>query len=66
MVDRHKLALMVKVARVKKGMNQETLAKLAGVNIATISFLENGTKKTKIETLIKIAEVLELDLNELL
>lgn len=52
------------IKRVELGLTQKDLAKLAGVNTATISALESGRKQSfKEETLSKILNVLDNNTN---
>ena len=58
--------LNLKVARIKKGLTQRNLAKLVGVSVATINRIETGKQVLKVDMLSKLAEVLEIPVNELL
>lgn len=52
--------------RKEKGLTQEGLARKADISYHTIVKLESGNiKNPKIETLIKVAEVLSVSLDEL-
>ncbi len=52
--------------RAQKGMSQEDLAGVAGVNRGYISRIENGRVAFSIPVLIKIAEALDVKPDELL
>lgn len=52
---------LMKKARTAKGMNGRALAKVVGVTPEYISYLEHGTKKPSMETVVKIAEVLNIN-----
>lgn len=56
----------LKVARIKKGLTQKKLAELVGVSVATINRIETGKQILKIDMLNKLANVLEVPVNELL
>jgi transcriptional regulator with XRE-family HTH domain len=52
--------------RKQKGWSQEKLAQEAGISYNTLIKLErNGIKNPKIETVIKLADALEVSLDEL-
>ena len=52
--------------RDRMGWNQETLAEKAGVSKNTISDIETGQKFARANTLVKLAEVLQTEVYELL
>ena len=52
--------------RESKGLKQEQLAELLFVTRQTVSNYENGRSRPDIETLMKIAEILETDVNTVL
>ncbi|MFL5897380.1 MAG: helix-turn-helix domain-containing protein [Solirubrobacterales bacterium] len=54
------------LARRRVGLSQEKLAKLCGLHRTEIGLLEQGRRIPRIDTLIKIASSLEVDLKELL
>ena len=56
----------IKLARIKKDMTQKQLGELVGVSPATINRIELGKQSIKLETLKKIAEILEVTVNELI
>ncbi len=55
----------VKHLRNIKGISQQSLADKIGVDRSTISRIENGEIETTIDNAIKLAKVLNVDLNEL-
>lgn len=56
----------IKKFRKKKGLSQDKLAKLADVTLTTLVKIESGVNDNPtIKTLKKIADVLEISLNEL-
>ena len=52
--------------RKKKNMSQETLAELIDVSVPYISMLENSQKYPALETLISLANALDISPNHLL
>ena len=59
------LSITLKKLREKKGMTQQELVKLSGVGQGTIGDIERGKiKKSRLETLEKIAKALKLDEEE--
>ncbi len=55
----------IKNIRKERGLSQEQLAKLCGLNRNSIYNYENGRRSPKSEDLIKIANALDISLNEL-
>ncbi|MBR2990397.1 MAG: helix-turn-helix domain-containing protein [Solobacterium sp.] len=60
------LGAFIRDARIQKKMTQDTLAEQLHVTRQTISNYENGKSEPDLETLQKLAEILELDMNEVL
>jgi transcriptional regulator with XRE-family HTH domain len=56
----------IKAAREKKGMTQEQLAEWAELSPMHVSVIERGVKLPKLETLINIANVLDVSADVLL
>ncbi len=54
----------IKEIRSKKGLSTYQLAELTGISQSTISKLENEKRKVDIETLQKIADALEISIEE--
>ena len=66
-MNSEKLKVLIEDARVKKGISQRELAKETGISRSTLNDLINGKiKKVDIDDLRKIAEVLDMSLQELL
>ena len=57
--------LKIKKIRMKKGIKQTELARKIGVSKSTLSELENNKYDIRLSKLIKISDVLEVDLKEL-
>lgn len=66
MLDYNKIAINVRVRRALLKISQKELADKTGLNIATISFIENCTKKVRIETLTKIATAMNCSVEDLI
>ena len=66
-MNSEKLKVLIEEARIKKGISQRELAKETGISRSTLNDLINGKiKKVDIDDLRKIAEVLDMSLQELL
>ena len=64
-MDSKTVGMNVKIARVKKNMTIQELAKQAGMSVTTISRLERGIGNARMFSINKIAEVLEVDVKTL-
>jgi transcriptional regulator with XRE-family HTH domain len=63
----NKIAENIKALRNKKGYSLEKVARLADLSLNTIVKIENGTNKNPtIDTLIKIANALDINVNDLI
>jgi transcriptional regulator with XRE-family HTH domain len=60
-----KLGDRIKEFRRKKDISQETLAEKVGVDRSYVGFLERGEKNPTLNTLIKIAKALNVNLSAL-
>lgn len=56
----------IKIARIKKDLTQEQVANVVGVTPAHMSNIETGTTRVSITTLVNIANLLSVTLNDLL
>ena len=61
-----KIGQSVRYIRMKKSISQEELAFRAGLNMNSISTLERGLNNVKIKTLYRIAEALDVKIEEIL
>jgi transcriptional regulator with XRE-family HTH domain len=59
--ERMRIARNIKLIREIRNFDQQYIAAALKVGRSTISTWENGLTEVKIETLIKLAEILELD-----
>jgi len=62
-LDYEALAQRIKQARQAKGYSQSKLAELAGVSTNTIGKLEISYTTVSLKTILKIANVLDVDIN---
>ena len=58
--------LLLREDREKKGISGTQLADRSGLNQSTISLLDRGERKPTLDTLVRIAEVLGIELGEIL
>jgi transcriptional regulator with XRE-family HTH domain len=56
----------IKAERARRGYSQEELAELADTTRHSISMIESGLQHPKIISILKIANALNIDINELL
>lgn len=56
----------LKLARIKKDLTQKQLSELLGVSLSTINRIETGKQVLKVDMLSKLANILEIPVNELL
>ncbi len=60
------MKILLKVAREKKGLKTREVAQLLGIDQALISKFESGTRKPTKEQVIKLASLLEIDLESIM
>ena len=58
-----KLGKTIKIERIRNEYSQEQFADLLGVSTRTISLIENGLQHPKFFLVVKMAEVLHIDIN---
>ncbi len=56
----------IRIERTKLRISQDKLSELTGINQQQISFIENKKAFPKLETIIKIAEALNVTVNDLI
>ena len=61
-----KLGENIKKLRIQRGLNQQELCDLLGVDTAYLSNVENGKTNPTLRTVEKIAKVLNVSVNKLL
>lgn len=65
-IDYKAIGTRIKVARIRKGITQGAIAKLAGLSTPHISNIETGNTKLGLPTIIHLANVLDVSVDELL
>lgn len=65
-MDYKLLGARVRQERTRKGLTQEQLAEMCGISSSYIGIIERGDKKLSVETLVKIASVLNISTDYLL
>lgn len=63
---REVLALNIRVARTRKQLTQETLAEMANISVKHVTKIENAQVTTSIYFVHKIAQALDVTVDELL
>lgn len=58
----NQLGALIRSARLGRNMTQQQLASLIGKQQKTISAIENGNDGTRLDTLLQVIAVLDLDL----
>lgn len=61
--DLKKLGKLIKIERVRNEFSQEQLAEKVGVSTRTISLIESGIQHPKFFLVVKLAEILNFDIN---
>jgi HTH-type transcriptional regulator/antitoxin HipB len=56
------LGALIQSARLRRNMTQQQLASQIGKQQKTISAIENGSEGTKLDTLLRVIAILDLDL----
>lgn len=67
MVPAHRRVLgeKIRIYRKRAKLTQERLAEKAGLSVVFISLLENGWRTISVDSLLKIAKVLKVEIEEL-
>ena len=64
-VDYKSIGKRIKASRVQRRMTQAELAEKTGMSDVYISYIENGTKRTSLDAILKIVYVLDISLDSL-
>ena len=59
------MGVNLKLARIRKGLTQEELCKLANIGRVTLSKLEKGEGNPRRDLMIRVAKVLEVSIEEI-
>lgn len=62
----NKIGKEIKHLREKKGYSQEVLGEKTGISTLHIGYIEQGRREPKFKTLIKIADVLNVKVRDLI
>ena len=65
-IDYKAIGLRIKAARTQQGLTQSEIAKLTGLSTPHISNIETGNTKLGLPTIIHLANVLDVSVDELL
>lgn len=65
MNDLESIGIKIKELRKKRGYSQEKLAEIVDVNFRTIQRIETGKNIPTLETLVKLAQALEVTMKDL-
>ena len=57
---------LIKHWRLERALSQEKVARLSNISVSSLRKYENGERRPKIETLMRIAEVLDVDASDLI
>lgn len=60
-----KIGIKIRLERTKRGLSQEKLAELAGMNKNSIGAIERGVSSLSIDTIAKLADAFGLQFNDL-
>ena len=63
-LDKKILGKQLKQIRISRGMSQEKLSELVYLSPRQMSIIETGNSYPSLDTFVRIAEVLEFDINE--
>ncbi|MCX6784282.1 MAG: helix-turn-helix transcriptional regulator [candidate division WWE3 bacterium] len=63
---RRRLGNNIKQARRKRGLSQQQVAENAHLDLTSVNEIENGRRNPSLETLARLAKVLEVSPHELL
>lgn len=63
-MDKKILGKQIKQIRLERGISQEKLSELIYISPRQMSIIETGNSYPSLDTFIRIAEVLEFDINE--
>lgn len=63
-MDKQLLGKQIKQLRIDRGLSQEKLSELIYISPRQMCLIENGNSYPSLDTFIRIAKVLEIDVNE--
>ena len=62
-MDKHLLGKKIKQLRIEQGFSQEQLSELVFISPRQMCLIENGNSYPSLETFVRIAQVLRIDVN---
>lgn len=65
-INYKKIGMRIRTARKRKGYTQEFIAEKSGLSVSHTSNIETGSTKLSLPTLIRIANILSVSVDELL
>lgn len=65
-MDYFQIGRQIRLARLQKNMTQTRLAEAADLSVSYISHVERGKKRVSLDALVRIAQALEVTLDQLL
>ena len=63
---KQELGFKIKIERMRKKISQEKLAEMADCSLSYIGFIERGEMAVSLYNFLKIAQVLQLNINDFL
>ncbi len=63
-MDKYLLGKQIKQLRIDRGLSQEKLSEMIYISPRQMCLIENGNSYPSLDTFIRIAEVLEIDINK--
>ena len=64
--DYQKIGQQIRMLRMKSGLTQEQLAEASDLSVPYLSHIERGCKRASLETLVRVAEALDVTVDRLL
>lgn len=64
--DYQKIGQRIRMLRMKSGLTQEQLAEASDLSVPYLSHIERGSKRASLETLVRVAEALDVTVDRLL
>lgn len=63
-MDKVLLGKLLRQIRIEKGLSQEKLSELVFISPRQMCLIENGNSYPSLDTFVRIAEILEIDINK--
>lgn len=62
-MDKHLLGKQIRQIRIERGFSQEKLSEMVDISPRQMCIIENGNSSPSLDTFVKIAKVLKIDVN---